>query len=155
VLRDAAIQKVDTASIVFTVGVHLREGRFFSASDQKSDSPVGIVNEAFASRHFAGRSPLGRKFQFGGGHWYTIVGIVKQIRESGVLDEEKLAVYRVNKQCDEMVDQSAGIVVRTAVKPEAIISVVRHTIWSLDKDQPLAHIQTMEDIVDRQLSRIC
>ena len=136
-----------------TVEAHLREGRFFTASDRKSNSPVAIVNEAFANRHFPGASPLGRKFQFDeDGHWYTIVGVVKQIRESGVLDEQKPAVYRVNEQCDEMGDQDAGIVVRTAAEPEAIISTVRHAIWSLDKDQPVAHIRTMEEIVDRQLS---
>src|SRR5262249_13963371 len=36
-----------------TVGARLREGRSFSPSDQKSDSPVAIVNEAFANRHFS------------------------------------------------------------------------------------------------------
>jgi putative ABC transport system permease protein len=72
-----------------TAGARLREGRFFSASDQKSDAPVAIVNEPFANRHFAGQSPLGRRFSFGGNdHWYTIVGVVKQIRESGVLEEQ-------------------------------------------------------------------
>jgi predicted permease len=136
-----------------SVGARLREGRFFSASDQKSDSPVAIVNEPFANRHFAGQSPLGRRFSFGGnGHWYTIVGVVKQIRESGVLEEAKPAIYRVLEQCDQMSDLNAGIVVRTAVEPASIVSAVRHAIWSLDKNQPLARIQTMEQIVDRQLS---
>jgi len=136
-----------------TVGARLHEGRFFSESDRKSDSPVAIVNEPFANRHFAGRSPLARRFQFGEkGHWYTIVGVVKQIRESGVLDEAKPAVYRVHEQCDEMDDLNAGIVVRTAVEPASIVSAVRQAIWSLDKNQPLARIQTMEEIVDGQLS---
>jgi len=136
-----------------TVGARLREGRFFSESDRKSDSPVAMVNEPFANRHFAGRSPLGRRFQFGEkGHWYTIVGVVKQIRESGVLDEAKPAIYRVHEQCDEMDDLNAGIVVRTGVEPASIVSAVRQAIWSLDKNQPLARIQTMEVIVDRQLS---
>jgi putative ABC transport system permease protein len=139
-----------------TVGARLREGRFFSTSDQKSDSPVAIVNEPFANRHFAGRSPLGRRFKFGNlgdeGHWYTIVGVVKPIPESGVLDEAKPAVYRVHEQCDQIDDLKAGIVVRTAVEPGSIVSAVRQAIWSLDKNQPLARIQTMEKIVGRQVS---
>jgi putative ABC transport system permease protein len=136
-----------------TAGARLRDGRFFIASDQKSDSPVAIVNEPFANRHFAGQSPLGRRFSFGGnGHWYTIVGVVKQIRESGVLDEAKPAIYRVLEQCDQMNDLAGGIVVRTAVEPASIISAVRNGIWSLDRNQPLARIRTMEEIVDRQLS---
>lgn len=139
-----------------TVGVSLREGRFFSASDQKSDSPVAIVNEPFANRNFADRPPLGRRFQFGSigekGHWYTIVGVVKPIPESGVLEEAKPAVYRVREQCDQIDNLNAGIVVRTAVEPASIVSAVRHAIWSLDQNQPLARIRTMEEIVDRQLS---
>jgi predicted permease len=139
-----------------TVGARLREGRFFSASDQKSDSPVAVVNEPFANRNFADRPPLGRRFQFGSigekGHWYTIVGIVKPIPESGVLEEAKPAVYRVREQCDQIDNLNAGIVVRTAVEPASIVSAVRQAIWSVDKNQPIARIRTMEEIVDRQLS---
>ena len=117
---------------------------------------MAIVNEPFANRHFAGRSPLGQRFKFGSlgakGYWYTIVGVVKQIPESGVLEEVKPAVYRVLEQCDQIGDLSAGIVVRTTVEPASIVAAVRHAIWSLDKNQPLARIQTMEEIVDRQLS---
>jgi len=99
---------------------------------------------------------LGKRFKFGAlgekGHWYTIVGVVKQIRESGVLDPAKPAVYRVIDQCDQIGDLTAGIVVRTAVEPASITSAVRQGIWSLDGTQPIARIQTMEEMVDRQLS---
>jgi predicted permease len=140
-----------------TVGARLREGRFFGVSDRRSDSPVAIVNEPFANRNFPGRSPLGRRLKFGQlnekGYWYTVVGVVNQIRESGVLDQAKPAIYRINEQCDQISGgPSTGIVVRTAVDPESIVPAVRHAIWSLDRNQPLAQIQTMEDIVGRQLS---
>jgi putative ABC transport system permease protein len=139
-----------------TVGAHLREGRSFSPSDQKSDSPVAIINEPFANRHFAGRSPLGQKFKFGSlgnkGYWYTIVGVVKQIRESGVLEEARPAVYRVHEQCDQIGDMQGGIVVRTAVDPTSIVSAVRQAIWSIDSSQPVARIRTLEEIIGGQLS---
>ena len=139
-----------------TIGAQLREGRFFTTSDRKSSLRVAIVNEPFANRHFAGRSPLGQRFKFGelddDGHWFTIVGVVKPIPETGVLDEAKPAVYRVRDQCEQIDDLSAGIVIRTAVEPASIVPAVRQAIWSLDKNQPLARIQTMEAIVDHQLS---
>ena len=69
-----------------------------------------------------------------------------------MLEELKPAVYRVHEQCDQIGDLDVGIVVRTAVEPASIVPAVRQAIWSLDKNQPLARIQTMEDIVDRQLS---
>jgi putative ABC transport system permease protein len=139
-----------------TVGAQLREGRSFDESDRRSDPPVAIVNETFANRNFPGRSPLGRRFKFGSlgdkGYWYTIVGVLKAIPESGVLDEAKPAVYRVHEQCDQIGDLNAGIVVRTIVDPASIVSAVRQAIWSLDKTQPVARIQTMDEIIDRQLS---
>jgi putative ABC transport system permease protein len=139
-----------------TVGARLREGRFFDASDRKSDAPVAIVSEPFANRHFPGRSPLGQRFKFGNldkdGYWYTIVGVVKPILETSVLENARPTVYRVHEQCDQIPDLNAGIVVRTAVDPASIVPAVREAIWSLDKNQPLARIETMADIIDRQLS---
>jgi predicted permease len=139
-----------------TVGATLREGRFFNTSDRKSTSPVAIVNEPFVKRHFPDRSPLGQRFKFGEleeeGYWYTIVGVVKPIHESGVIADVKLAVYRVHEQCDQIGDTNAGMVVRTAVDPASIVPAVRHAIWSLDKEQPIARIRTVEQIIDRQLS---
>jgi putative ABC transport system permease protein len=139
-----------------TVGAQLREGRFFSPSDRKSEFPVAVVNETFANRHFAGRSPLGQKFKFGNlgqkGRWYTIAGVVKSIRESGVLEEARPAVYRVHEQCDQIGDLSGAIVVRTAVDPVSIVSGVRQAIWSLDRNQPVARIRTLEEIIGSQLS---
>ncbi len=139
-----------------TVGAQLREGRSFTADDRKSAAPVAIVNEQFVKRAYPGESPLGKRFKFGAlgekGYWYTIVGVVKQIPESGVLDVAKPTVYKVYEQSDQGSDLACGIVVRTAVDPESIVSAVRQAIWSLDSTQPIAHIRTMDAMIDRQLS---
>ena len=142
-----------------TVGAQLREGRFFDASDRKSNSPVAIINEPLANREFPGRSPLGQRLKFGEldgyGHWYTVIGVMKQIRESGVLLDAKPAIYRVLEQCDQVTERlSIGMLVRTAVEPASIIPSVRQAIWSIDRNQAVARIQTMEEIVDRQLQRL-
>ena len=154
--RQVALMRNISRDYFATIGATLREGRFFSTADQASRLPVAIVNEPFAARHFRGRSPLGQRFKFGAtgdkGYWYTIVGVVKPIREAGVLAEVKPAVYRLHEHCDQIGGLHIGIVVRTAVEPASIVSAVRQAIWSLDKNQPLARIQTMEELVDRQLS---
>jgi len=139
-----------------TVGAQLREGRPFTSDDRKSSTPVAIVNAQFAKRAYPGKSPLGQRFKFGSlgatGYWYTIVGVVNQIPESGILDETKPVVYRVYEQSEQISDLAAGIVVRTAEDPESIVPAVRQAIWSLDKNQPLAHIRTLDSMIDRQLS---
>jgi putative ABC transport system permease protein len=139
-----------------TVGAQLREGRHFEPTDRKSTAPVAIVNEAFANRNFGKASPLGKRFKFGNtgdkGYWYTVVGVVKQIRESSVREENRATVYRTHEQCDQIGDFAGGIVIRTGVDPVSIVPAVRDAIWSLDKNQPLARIRTMEEIVERELS---
>jgi predicted permease len=151
-----ALSRVVTRDYFSTVGASLREGRFFDTSDRRSQSPAAIVNESFAARNFPGRSALGGRFKFGRlgekGYWYTVVGVVREIRDRGVAEELRPAVYRVHEQADQSVDQPSGIVVRTAVEPSSIVPAVRQAIWSIDRNQPVTRVQTMEDIVARQLS---
>src|SRR5262249_35111555 len=140
-----------------TIGARLREGRFFEISDRRSESPVAIVNETFADRNFPGRSPLAAQLKFGQlndkGYWYTIVGVVKEIRDRGVTEELKPTIYRLHEQADQgIVDRPSGVVVRTAVEPASIVSAVRQAIWSVDKNQPIWRVQTLEESVDRQLA---
>jgi predicted permease len=154
--EQVALSRVVSRDYFATAGARLREGRFFDASDQKSESPVTVVNESFANRNYPGRSPLGARFQFGGwgdkAYWYTIVGVVKEIRDRGVAEELKPTIYRLHEQADQSVDQPSGIVVRTSVEPASIVAAVRQAIWSADKNQPVARVQTIEEIVARQLS---
>jgi predicted permease len=154
--KQIALTRVVSHGYFTTVGARLREGRFFETSDQKSESPAVVVSESFANRNYPGRSPLGERLKFErlnqNGHWYTIVGVVKEIRERGVAEDSRPAIYRVHEQADQTNDLPSGIVVRTAVEPASIVSAVRQAIWSVDRNQPLARIRTMADIVDRQLS---
>jgi putative ABC transport system permease protein len=154
--KQIALTRVVSRGYFTTAGARLREGRFFETSDQKSESPVVVVNESFANRNYPGRSPLGERLKFERlnekGYWYTIVGVVKEIRERGVAADSRPAIYRVHEQADQTNDLPSGIVVRTAVEPASIVPAVRQAIWSVDRNQPLARIRTMEDIIDRQLT---
>jgi ABC-type antimicrobial peptide transport system permease subunit len=58
----------------------------------------------------------------------------------------------LHEQADQTGDQPSGIVVRTTVEPASIVSAVRQAIWSVDKNEPIWRVQTLEAIVDRQLS---
>jgi putative ABC transport system permease protein len=157
--KQVALFRVVTRDYFPTIGARLREGRFFEISDRRSESPVAIVNESFASNNFPGRSAIGARFQFGQlnekGYWYTIAGVVKEIRDTGIAEEAKPAVYLLHEQTDQWSTKGAqpgGIMVRTAVEPASIIPAVRQAIWSVDKNQPIWRVRTLQQIVDRQLS---
>lgn len=134
----------------------MRQGRFFGTSDQRSDLPLAIVNETFANRSFPGRSAIGERFQYGRlnekGYWYTIVGVVTNVREVGMDEELRPVVYRLIEHADQTGAEPSGVVVRTSVEPGSIVPAIRQAIWSLDKNQPVARVQTVEQIVARQLA---
>jgi predicted permease len=157
--KQVALIRVVTSGYFSTIGARLREGRFFEASDQRSASPSAIVNESFARRNFSGRSPLGERLKFGQldekGYWYTIVGVVERLREVTIAEEPRPAVYLLHEQTDQFGTKGAGpswIVVRTAGEPSSIVPALREAIRSLDRNQPIWRVQTLEEIVDRQLS---
>jgi putative ABC transport system permease protein len=151
-----ALMRVVTRDYLRTIGARLREGRFFEPADQRSEQPLAIVNETFANRSFPGRSAIGERFQYGQlddkGYWYTIIGVVKEIREVGMEEPTRPAVYRLIEHCRQIDSEPSGIVVRTSIEPESIVPAVREAIWGLDKNQPIARVQTVEDIVTRQLA---
>jgi predicted permease len=151
-----ALTRVVSRYYFETIGASLRQGRFFDLTDRYTASPAAIVNETFAERNFPGGSALGQRFQFGNldpaAYWYTIVGIVKEIRDRGVTEESRPTVYRLHEQADQTRDEPSGIVVRTTVDAASVVSAVRQAVWSVDKNQPIWHVQTAEDIISRQLS---
>jgi putative ABC transport system permease protein len=159
ITKQVALFRMVTRDYFSTVGARLREGRFFEAADQVSALPAAIVNESFASRNFPGRSPLGERLKFGRldekGYWYTIVGVVERLREVTIAEEPRPAVYLLHEQTDQYETKGARpswIVVRTAGDPASIVPAVRQAIQSVDKNQPIWRVETLEEIVDRQLS---
>jgi predicted permease len=71
-----------------TFGTPLLRGRFFSAADVIGAPPVALINEAMARRFWPGDDPVGRKFKIGPQDadrpWYTVVGVVADIRRQGL-----------------------------------------------------------------------
>jgi len=157
-IRDqVAIIRIVTRDYLPTIGARLREGRFFETSDRRSDAQVAIVNETFANRNFPGRSAIGAQFKFGRtgpkGYWYRIVGVVKEIHEVGMEEVARPVVYSLHEQgSDQLMIPPSGIAVRTAVEPALILPAVRQAIWSIDKNQPIWHVQTLDDLFARQLT---
>jgi predicted permease len=156
VSQQIAMTRVVSHGYFTTVGARLREGRFFDTSDRRSPSPAAIVNESFVRRNYHGRPALGARFKFGRlgdkGYWYTIVGVVAEIRDRGVAEDLQPAIYRLHEQGDQTGDEPAGIVVRTSVEPTSIVAAVREAVRSIDPNQPVSRIQTIDDIVSRQLA---
>jgi len=151
-----ALFRVVSRDYFTTIGARLRDGRFFDSSDRLTKEPVALINETFADRHFPGQSALGARFQISNindnAYWYTIVGVVKEVRDRPIIWDLKPAVYLVNEQADQAWPQPYGLMIRTSVDPLSVVSAVRQAVWSVDSTQPLSRIQTFDNIVDTQLA---
>jgi predicted permease len=151
-----ALMRVVTREYLQTIGATLREGRFFDPTDRQGGMPVAIVNESFADRNYPGQSAIGAQFKYGQlndkGYSYTIVGVVKEIREVGMTEDPRPAVYRIQEHADQVGSLPNGVAVRTSVDPTSIVPAVRRAIWALDPNMPIARVRTVDDIFDRELS---
>jgi predicted permease len=129
-----------------TMGIPLRAGRLLEERDAQGP-PVVVVSESFARRKFPGSDPIGKRLRFGPSpQLRTIVGVVADVRQMSLAANEPDAVYLPTRQWP-WADRVLTIVVRSRAEAPALIAGIRRAIWSIDKDQPIARIATMEDLL--------
>jgi predicted permease len=133
------------------MGIPLRAGRDFQASDDRQSLPVAIVNETLARREWPGQDAVGRRIRFDdSGAWMTIVGVVGDIRHLGPSVPPRPELYQsVTQRSFPFV----AVVVRTAGDPYVALPSLRRAVAELDPDLPLAHARTMDDHIAHALSR--
>jgi len=125
-----------------TMGVPLLRGRVFSPSDATKDPPtVGIIDETMARRYWLNQDPLGKRFEFVDPNfksaWFTIVGIVGDVRGQGLESPWGLMAYIPSDD-----DMNDDIVMRTKGDPIALGAAVRREIRQLNKDLLVEHMST-------------
>jgi putative ABC transport system permease protein len=136
-----------TPSYFSTIGIRIISGRSFQRADDGSAPPVVIVNETFVRRYFAGREAVGQRINIGGTSdpvWREIVGVAADIRNFGVREDSRVALYSPYAQT------TAGYVspvLKTSVPPETVVPAVRSAIYELDGTLAAGQITTMDELV--------
>jgi predicted permease len=140
-----------SSSYLSAMGLHLVEGRFIAESDGPDALPVIVINDTLVRRFFQNEDPLGHKIRLGKKDtiWYTVVGVVKNVKQSDLGDKPRNQAYIPFVQAPE---NSTSIVLRTTVEPLALANSLRNAVWSIDKDLPLSGVQPMEQRIDEQQS---
>ena len=132
------------------VGTRILHGRGFSDADHSSAPPVAIVDESLVRKYWPDEDPLGKRIRHGGqrDHWITIVGVVPNIKHTGLDEDASLQVY---EPFEQNVVWSMHFVVRTAGPPEGMVPTLRKEIAALDPALPLFNVTTLEQALDRTL----
>jgi putative ABC transport system permease protein len=133
-------------------GVPLRMGRWLNDSDRRGTPGVAVCDQLFANAHWPGENPIGKHIRIGGGNtgpWSTIVGVVGSTRQYGLDSDPRPALYLSYLQDAR---SKMTLVVRTAAEPLAMAGAVRDAIRGIDRDQPVANVKTVDQLVAKSVS---
>jgi len=126
------------------LGIPLFKGQMFA--DQGHDSPsVVIINRALARQELNEDQAIGQKIRLGGplAPWLTIIGIVEDFKNVGLADEPEPEAYRPYQQF-ALLGSSYVLVRSSKSDPLMLVPAIRREMATLDSEQPLAEIQTLD-----------
>jgi putative ABC transport system permease protein len=133
------------------MGIPLRQGRFFSDQDRENGVPVVIISEAMARRFWPGQDPVGKRltpsFHLQQGA-REIVGVVGDVK-AGLDSDVSATMYMSYKQSPR---PYMTIVARTASDPQNFIQPISKAIYTVDKEQALWDVRTMEQVMAESVS---
>ncbi len=136
------------------MGIPLISGREFDDRDAIGTPPVAIINETFANRFFAGEDPIGKRYVYGGpapdNPWITIVGVVGDMRRTGFDRPVRPETFLPESQNP---DNALTIVARTSTDPASFAGMLRDQVWSIDREQSVYDIKTMDQTLSEMLSQ--
>ena len=139
------------------LGVPLLRGRFFTDAEKAGAPEVLIINEAMARRFFPNEDPVGKRLQTGDPNpnkpWETIVGVVGNVKYTGLKAEESPTLYAPYTTPDWVSwSRSMYLVVRTADEPLGLSSALRQQVRALDPNLPVVKLKTMEQVIHESVT---
>jgi putative ABC transport system permease protein len=134
------------------IGNPLKQGRLFTDDDNENSPRVAIINETMARTYFSGTNPVGQRIFFKGepDKQMEIVGVTADVKQFGLDQENKPALYQPNGQNDV---SSLKLIVRTSGAPAAIIPALRRRILSEDKFTAVTRAHTLDDLVSESVAQ--
>ena len=147
-----------TTGYMETMGVKLRQGRYFDEHDDAQAQPVAVINETMARQYWPGESAVGKRFKLGGTNstklWMTVVGIIGDIKEMGLEAAPKAEMFFPYQQLPETLwNMPRDLTVRTSGDPLSVTAAVRQAIWAVDPAQPISNVRTMEEILSEEVAQ--
>jgi predicted permease len=157
-------QNVDSRTVspnYFQVmGIPLQQGEFFTALDAGNPttteglanfSGVVVINQALARRFWPDENPVGKRLKAGSPNnpnnpWFVVKGIVADSNQGALDAPVSPEVYFVMSQMAWRY-RRMNLAIRTQGDPNNMINRIQKEIWSLDKDQAVYQVQTMEQMV--------
>lgn len=141
--------------------IRLVSGRYFEERDTETSPRVIIVDARLAKRFWPGQSPVGRRMYrpqspeegLAPGpktEWLTVIGVVDEVKQDGLVTERKLVGAYYLPATQETIRRIA-FVVHGQGDPGRLASPVRSALGGLDPELPVFATMTMEQVLDESL----
>ena len=139
---------VVTPGYLSAMEIPLRHGRTISDHDTIESAKVAVINQRMAEQLWPNQDPVGRRIKFPGSEsnpqpWRTIVGVVNDVSQYSLDKEPPMQIYLPHSQFPTLFD---SIVVKTQGDPYSVLGAVRREILSVDKDQAVYNVITLEEL---------
>ncbi|MDQ3172032.1 MAG: ABC transporter permease [Acidobacteriota bacterium] len=138
------------------MGIPVTRGRGFEEGDRAGATPVVVITESAARRHFADEDPIGREIELGwrrvesGGRvGGRVVGVVADVKSHGLDEDVPPQIYVPAAQVPQ---NSTAVVLRTHSAPEPLLPSVRAALARVDPGLPIIRLETLEEHVSRSVS---
>ena len=130
------------------MNIALLKGRGFTEQDTKDSPRVVLIDEEFARRYWPDEEAVGKRIRQGGNDprnpLIEVVGIVRRVKMDGLAeDSNRVQSYYPFRQ---LAFGGMTVVVKTSADPMSIVSAVRQQVLSIDPDQPIYNLNTMQQL---------
>ena len=143
---------VVTPDYFAAMGIRLRRGRLFTDRDREDGPPVLLINETLARQTFPDEDPIGQRVYVTDGPgivFREIVGVVADVKQYGLASTARAQTYEAYWQRPF---HFTSVVIRTESDPRGLAGIVRREVLSIDGDQPLSRVLTLEEIVGTSIA---
>ena len=145
------------------MGIELKEGRLFTEADTETAPPVAVVDETFERRFWPHGSAVGKRFisRFNDGKdikWGQIVGVVAHVRHYGIDQAKQYALGHEGREQAyfpylQQPSNRMYLAIKTTTDPLSLTSAVRDQVLSLDPEQPVYNVKSMDQLVTTSMAQ--
>ncbi|HEX6047798.1 MAG TPA: ABC transporter permease [Gemmatimonadaceae bacterium] len=135
-----------------TLGIPLRRGRTFAATDGGDAPPAVVISEAMARRFWPNGDAVGKRLRMGpnpSSPWITVVGVAGDVRNDPSRVEPEPMAYGSIRQNPW---NSPFVVLRTQGDPLTLVKAVQRELAAIDPTLPLENAVTLRDVVGEGLA---
>jgi predicted permease len=151
-LPHAATRSVDE-NYFTTLQIPVLRGQAFSTADWQAQTKNIVVDETFAQRYFPDGNAVGKRITLGstpGGDAYTIIGVVGNVKHADLTAPNSRPTFYFNLGTQPA--ESVFLALRTHDLSPAFIDALRAAVRSVDAEQPLFNIDTLDQRIALSLT---